>query len=226
MLQHKLETLDGVDEVDHRHYKLENDGIYYLQADVSGLTKTIDAERKIRSRLESQIKELQTRIAESQNKQLEQEQKPDQKQPTNQIVERVKADYEAKLADMQQKQQALQKKMALSEFTAELTKKGVVPQSVELLTIAAQSNLKFNDDTLEVVDNNGNPLSGLSDLAEIYVRDHSYLIADKGIGGSGRQPQTTGGMPKTKSFNDYTSAELVELARTDPEVYKQIRPKR
>ena len=129
-------------------------------------------------------------------------------QEQEQIIAKMKADHEAALSDVTGKLQSTYKRQVMSDLKAELAKNGVVPEGLDLLANYAASRIQFNDDgTPKVLSADGSgPMIGsganggatLVDLAKEMAGSIPHLVADKGAGGSGKQPGTSGGKPEGK----------------------------
>ncbi len=106
--------------------------------------------------------------------------------------------YQAKLS-------GLMSKTAMNELKAELAKAGVVPEGLDLLANFGAARVKFNDDgSVKVLTADGSaPMIGgasnggatIADLAKQLAASIPHLVADKGTGGSGKQPSASGGTP-------------------------------
>lgn len=130
-------------------------------------------------------------------------------QEQEQIIAKMKADHEAALSEVTERLQGTYKRQAMSELKAELAKNGVVPEGLDLLASFAAQRIQFNDDGVPKVlsaDGSG-PMIGsganggatLVDLAKEMAGSIPHLVADKGAGGSGKQPGTSGGKPDQKT---------------------------
>lgn len=149
------------------------------------------------------------------------------------IVSQMKADYEAKLTDAQNRIAQTWQRQAASDLKAELAKVGVVPEGLDLLAGFAQSRIQFNEDgTPKVLARDGSqPMIGsganggatLEDLAKELAGSIPHLVADKGAGGSGKQPGSNGGKPGAKKFSEMSSQELVALRRENPQEYDRLK---
>lgn len=126
-----------------------------------------------------------------------------------QIIDQMKADYEAKIQERDQKLRGTFQRQAVSDLKSELAKQGVVPEGLDLLAGYASQRIQFDDDGAPkvmaadgqkpMVGNGANGGATLADLAAELANSIPHLVADKGAGGSGKQPGSSGGTPKEKS---------------------------
>lgn len=132
--------------------------------------------------------------------------KPDADQEA--IIEQMKADHAAKLADKDSALQNLMRSNATESLKAELAKAGVVPEGIDLLAGFASPRIQFNEDgTAKVLSDDGKtPMIGsgpnggatLADLAGKLAETIPHLVKDGGKGGGGKPPNE-GGKPATKT---------------------------
>jgi len=123
-------------------------------------------------------------------------------------LDAMKAEYEDKLGESDKRFRSLAERVALSDLKAELAKVGVVPEGLDLMAAYARQRIQFGDDgTAKVLTADGKPMIGsgadhgatLGDLAKELASSIPHLVADKGAGGSGKQPGSNGGKPAGKS---------------------------
>jgi hypothetical protein len=123
-------------------------------------------------------------------------------------LDAMKTEYEGKLGESDKRFRSLAERVALSDLKAELAKAGVVPEGLDLMAAYARQRIEFSDDgSVKVLTSDGRPMIGsgadhgatLGDLAKELASSIPHLVADKGAGGSGKQPGSNGGKPAGKS---------------------------
>lgn len=117
---------------------------------------------------------------------------------------------------------------ALSDLKAELSKAGVVPEGLDLLAAFAAPRIQFDEDGgMRVLGDDGKtPMIGkganggatLADLAQTLAGAIPHLVMDKGSGGGGKPPGSTGGTPgktmKRAEFLALSPHKQAELAKS------------
>jgi len=132
-------------------------------------------------------------------------------------------EYEGKLTEAEKRFRSVLERQAVSDLKAELAKAGVVPEGLDLMAAYARQRIEFSDDGgVKVLTSDGKPMIGsgadhgatLSDLAAELARSIPHLVADKGAGGSGKQPGSNGGKPepKTAKRSDWDAMNHAERA--------------
>lgn len=111
---------------------------------------------------------------------------------------------------------------AAGDLKAELSKAGVVPEGLDMLTTFAGSRITFNDDgSVKVLSPEGKPMIGsgadhgatLADLAKELAASMPYLVRDHGASGGGKPPGSNGGTPKPSiSLADFNAMSAKERA--------------
>jgi len=147
------------------------------------------------------------------------------------IVAEMKQQHEDALRKVTEQLQAERSRVATEGLKSELAKAGVVPEGLDLLASYASQRIQFGEDgTPRVMAADGQtPMVGsapnggatLGDLAGELAKSIPHLVKDSGHGGSGKQPDSSGGTPK--KFSDMTPQELVELHRKDPQAYARLK---
>ena len=134
--------------------------------------------------------------------------------------------YKAKLSGVLQQR-------ALSDLKAELSKAGVVPEGLDLLATFAAPRISFDEDGgMRVLSDDGKtPMIGkganggatLADLATTLAGAIPHLVADKGNGGGGKPPGSTGGTPgKTMPAAQFNALTGREKAKAIADGWKPI----
>lgn len=127
-------------------------------------------------------------------------------------LDAMKADYDGKLSDRDQRLTSLMKRQANSELRAELAKAGVIPEGLDILAAFAGSRIAFHDDgSPKIMTADGKPMIGtgadhgatLADLAKELARTIPHLVKDAGAGGGGKLPGN-GGTPEQKTVTRAT----------------------
>ena len=80
--------------------------------------------------------------------------------------------------------------------------------------------------TVRVLDRDGTPSAmTIEDLRKEIAGTELFapILAGSKANGAGTAGRSDGGKPKLKAFNEYTSSELVELKRADPDTYIRLR---
>jgi len=123
-------------------------------------------------------------------------------------------DFEAKLADKDKRLQSVMRGQAAAALKAELAKAGFIPDAIDDIAASALSRVELRDDgTMLVLSADGKPMTGtgpdysatLADLAKDLAAAKAYAVADTGKGGSGKQPQGSGGKPGTVRASELDS---------------------
>lgn len=118
-------------------------------------------------------------------------------------LDAMKADYDGRLSASEQRFRGVLERQAVSDLKAELAKAGVVPEGLDLLATFGRQRVQFGDDgSIKVTTEDGKPMIGsgadhgatLGDLAKELAGKIPHLVADKGNGGGGKQPNS-GGKP-------------------------------
>lgn len=141
------------------------------------------------------------------------------------IVARMKQDHEAKMAEMQERLTGTFRKQTTAELKAQLAEAGVVPEGLDLLAGYAAQRIQFSDDgTPKVLAKDGSgPMVGsganggatLADLAKELAGSIPHLVADKGAGGSGKQPGANGGKPGQQTVTRDQWGQMSHIERRD-----------
>lgn len=148
-----------------------------------------------------------------------------------QKLDALKADYEGKLTDANNRVSALMQRNASAEFKAELAKAGFIPEAIDDVLSSGMARVQFSDDgTPKVMTADGKPMIGsgadhgatLSDLAKELAAAKPYAVrADLKSGGG--KPANSGGGKPAKTWAEMTSGEKVRLNQTNPEEYQRIK---
>jgi len=117
-------------------------------------------------------------------------------------------DYDAKLTGANERIAKMMQVNASASLKAELAKAGFISEAIDDIASTAMGRLKFNDDgTPSVLTSDGKPMIGngadhgatLADLAKELAVSKPYAVRDKGNGGGGKPPGSTGGTPGQKT---------------------------
>lgn len=96
------------------------------------------------------------------------------------------------------------------------------PLSQDLLTEFAKKHLSVVDGKVVILDDNGNatntPSSELANMMKNSGRYDPLIAGTRGSGSGGNGTGSKG----TRSAHEYTEAERIELAKTNPEQFKQL----
>lgn len=137
-------------------------------------------------------------------------------------LDQLKSDYEAKLADAQNRLTNLMRKNANAELRAELAKAGVIPEGLDMLSTFAASRIAFNDDgSPKIMTADGKPMIGsgadhgatLADLAKELAKASPFLVKDAGAGGGGKPPGSGGTPQKIMTTADFNALPAKERAK-------------
>lgn len=138
-------------------------------------------------------------------------------------LDAMKAEYESKLTDAEKRFRGVLERQAVSDLKAELAKAGVVPEGLDLLATFGRQRVQFGDDgTIKVTTEDGKPMIGsgddhgatLADLAKELTSKIPHLVADKGNGGGGKQPNS-GGTPDRKTITRSQFDGMSQLERSE-----------
>jgi hypothetical protein len=146
-------------------------------------------------------------------------------------LDAMKADYDGKLSERDKRFRTVLEKKAVSDLKAELAQAGVVPEGLDLLAAFGKQRIQFTDDgDVKVTTDDGKPMIGsgadhgatLGDLAKELAGKIPHLVADKGNGGSGKQPNS-GGKPEQKTvtrsqFDAMSQSERAEFSKSGGKV--------
>lgn len=137
-------------------------------------------------------------------------------------LDQLKADYEGKLNDTQNRLTNLMRRNANAELRAELAKAGVIPEGLDMLSTFAASRIAFNDDgSPKILTADGKPMIGsgadhgatLADLAKELAKASPFLVKDAGAGGGGKPPGSGGTPNKTMKADEFKKLSDTERAR-------------
>ena len=245
MLKLKL-TKEEFDQLDESKQSLygESDNGYALQVDgvedTGALKRAKDHEKQLRQEAEKQRKELESQLAVMESKIADIEH--DKLKGSGDIdaimesAKQAKLDADKRIADMEsefkQKEQALVERnresflgAKVSELAAELAKDGhsdvIIPHLRSKLSVIEDNG----QDKLVVLGSDGKPSHlTLDDFKTEFMSNAAFAPVLRGsqASGSGATGSNEGG-GTAKQFNDYTSAELVELRRSNPQAYDQLK---
>lgn len=143
------------------------------------------------------------------------------------IVDQMRQQHAAEIAARDGKLSQVLSKFAMAELKAELSKAGVVPEGLELLASFAAPRIQFDeegnarvmgpDGKSPMVGSAGNGGATLADLAKQLAASIPHLVADRGTGGSGKQPGSGGsakGTIKRAEFNQLSPAAKAEAMKS------------
>lgn len=223
-LKYKVDSLDGVDEAIKPLYSEAESGGFVLK--VEGVVpqskynevnqRAIDAteeatrRRKTNERILSKlglenaegVDEVIDALKAGKGKATEEQQA---------IVEQLKAEYEGKLTEANQKYTGVLMQGAVSETKAALQEAGFPAKVAEMLAKTSTDRLKVDGDgKVRIMGDNGNPLAGsggdgyatYGDLAKELAAAMPELLADKGKGGGGKPPASGGAGDSKSAFSD------------------------
>jgi len=89
-----------------------------------------------------------------------------------------------------------------------------------------KTEIRDGKPTVRVLDRDGTPSAmTVDDLRKEIMGTELFapILAGSKANGAGGTGRSDGGKPKIKAFNEYSSSELVELKRADPDTYIRIR---
>lgn len=133
-------------------------------------------------------------------------------------------DYDAKLAQRDERITKMVQRNAMAELKAELGKAGFIAEAIDDIAATAMGRLQFDDEGLpKVMTTDGKPMIGsgadhgatLSDLAQELAKAKPYAVRDGGKGGSGKQPGSNGGKPNQSTVTRAEFDSMSHLARAD-----------
>ncbi|WP_212525858.1 hypothetical protein [Actibacterium sp. MT2.3-13A] len=238
-LKYQLDNLEAIESDAIKGLYVEKDGKFVLDVEgvepadaVNGLKTALVKERENVGayRKFGSPDELAQKIADLEAKASKGGKAGEEQQ---QIIEQLKADYEAKIKERDDRIAQTWQRQATSDLKAELAKVGVVPEGLDLLAGFAASRIKFNDDgTPKVLTSDGSqPMIGsganggatLSDLAKELAGSIPHLVKDVGAGGSGKQPESKGGKLEAKTvkrsqFDGMSHMERAEFSKSGGKV--------
>lgn len=123
-------------------------------------------------------------------------------------LDAMRADYESKLSERDQRLSKLVQNTAAASLKAELAKAGFIPEAIDDIAATAMGRLAFGDDGQpKVMTADGKPMIGsgadhgatLADLAKELASQKRYALLDGGKGGGGKPPES-GGKPTGKAI--------------------------
>jgi len=144
------------------------------------------------------------------------------------IVEQIKAEYESKLTEKEQRLHSVVKETAVASMKAELAKAGVLPDALDLVTSALAQRVKIDEEgKVKILAADGvSPMIGsapdggatFADLAAELSKTQPFIFADAGKGGGGKPPGSEGGTPGQKTikraqFEAMSHAERASFAK-------------
>jgi len=245
MLKFKI-TTDEFDKLDESKKSLygQSDEGYALQVDgledTGALKRAKDHEKELRKEAERQAKEFQEQINSMQTKlesiETEKLKGSGDIDAIMASAKKAKEDADARIKQMEdefkQKEQALVEQSRQSflngkvkELASELAKDG----HADVITPHLSAKLGVIDDNgnnkLVVMGEDGKPSHlTLDDFKSEFMSNTAFAPVLRGsqATGSGATGSNEGG-GTAKQFNDYTSAELVELRRSNPQAYDQLK---
>ncbi|APX88652.1 hypothetical protein BV394_01990 [Brevirhabdus pacifica] len=230
-IAYQLDTLDGIENDAIKDLYKEANGKFVLDVEgvepaeaVNGLKTALVKERENAAAYKKlgTADEIAAKIAELEDKASKGGKASADQQA---IIDQLKADYEGKLKERDDKIAQTWQRQASSDLKAELAKAGVVPEGLDLLAGFAASRIKFNDDgTPKVLSSDGSqPMIGsganggatLSDLAKELAGSIPHLVKDGGAGGGGKQPGSQGGKPEAKTVTRAVFDGMSQVERSD-----------
>jgi hypothetical protein len=120
-------------------------------------------------------------------------------------LDAVRADYDGKLTERDNRISKMMQRNAISELKSELAKAGFIAEAIDSEASFAMSRLQFSEDgTPKVVKPDGsiwveanrpNQDATLADLAKELAASKPYAVRDAGKGGGGKPAGSTGGKP-------------------------------
>lgn len=245
MLKLKLtkDEFDQLDESKQSLYSQSDDG-YALQVDgmedTGALKRAKDHEKELRKEAEKQAKEFQSQLSELQGKiesiETEKLKGSGDIDAIMASAQKAKEDAEARIKQMEdefkQKEQALVEQSRQSFLDGEVKKLSTSLAKdgcADVIVPHLKSKLGVIDDNgnnkLVVMGDDGKPSHlTIDDFKTEFTSNSAFAPVLKGsqASGSGATGANEGG-GTAKTFNDYTSAELVELRRDNPQAYDQLK---
>ncbi len=147
-------------------------------------------------------------------------------------LDAMKAEHEAKVAEMNGRFSKVLQATAMAELKAEMAKVGFIPEALDDIALTAMGRIQFNDDgSRRIVTADGKPMLGtgadhgatLADLAKEMAMTKSYAVKDSGVGGGGKPPGSNGGKPDGKTvtreqWDAMSDGERMTFAKTGGKV--------
>lgn len=188
--------------------------------DLTGLKTSLQNERTVAEAYKSlgKPKEIQQRIADLEAAAARGGKGSEEAQAK---LDQIKADYEGKLAERDNRLNAILRKSANAELRAELAKAGVIPEGLDMLSTFAASRIAFGEDgSTKILTADGKPMIGsgadhgatLADLAKELAKASPFLVKDAGAGGGGKPPGSGGTPPKTMTTAEFNALSARERA--------------
>ncbi len=230
MLKRKLDTLDGLDEADKRHYKQGADGKFYLQADdANELKGALDKERERADAAEAKLKgidlEEYRRLKDDVGKREAENAK--KRGDFEALEAQLKKKHKEEMDALATKLQNIQQERVASFHEAQLTKAvadagGVAELLIPLLKASTKPEEKDGKLLLHVLGQDGNPRLkdgagtpfGLSDLLGELKANEKLGGAFTGSGVSGAGSSPNGGRPAAGSARLRYDALMTKKDRT------------
>ena len=217
------ELNDGIKEL----YE-ENNGSYVLPLEEDDSLKTAlqrerDEHKQTKAKNDEKVEELQRQMEEIKS---QYESKQQEKAKENGDFESLLKSSEQKRQEIEQKYNQLTDQIAQEKLEHEASKiankLGNTPENAELLSFFVKQRLKYTDEGLKVTDEQGNAtISTVDELEKEFTESNRYASLVKGsqASGGGASGSGSGG---TKTFNDYSEAELTQIANTNPSKFQEI----
>lgn len=220
-LKYQIDDLEGLDEAHKPLYSEAEGGGYVLK--VEGVVpqskfqevnqRAIDASTEAKRRrgtVERVLEKLGLESADGLDDAIEALKAGKNKKDGDQeaIIAQIKADYEGKLTEANQRYTGVLMQGAVAETKAALQEAGFPAKVAEMLAKTSTDRLKVDEGgKVRIMADNGNPLAGsggdgyatYSDLAKELAAAMPELLADKGKGGGGKPPASGGNGGGSKS---------------------------
>lgn len=213
-LKYQLESLEGVDEAHKSLYSEAESGGYvlkvegvvpaskYQEANQKAIDASTEAKRR-RGTVERVLEKLDLESADGLDDAIEALKAGKGKASEEQeaIIAQIKAEFEGKLNEANQKYTGVLMQGAVAETKAALQEVGFPAKVAEMLAKTSTDRLKVDGDgKVRIMGDNGNPLAGsggdgyatYGDLAKELAAAMPELLADKGKGGGGKPPASGG----------------------------------
>jgi len=213
-LKYQVETLEGIDETAQAFYKEQDTGGYVLQVEgvvpqskfnevnQKAVDNATEAQRR-RKTVERTLEKLGLEDASGLDDAIEalKANKAGSTKDQEAIISQIKGDYEAKLAEANQKYTGVLMKGAVSETKAALQEAGFPAKVAEMLAKTSTDRLNVDENgSVRIMAENGNPLAGsggdgyatYGDFAKELAAAMPDLLVNTGKGGGGKPPASNG----------------------------------
>lgn len=226
-LTYKIEDLTTIDENLRGLYAEADGGGYVLQVEGVEPIEAVDNLKHVLQKERDWVRKYRNfgtpdEVAERLAALEELKQKPAKTDDAQKIVEQMKAKYEQDLENARSQVAQMQTRQTQAELEGALARAGFMPDALGIASLAAMQRIKFDNGEMRILAADGSgPMIGsapdgsatISDLVKELTINLPYLMLDKGIGGSGKQPSAGGKPDKTMTRDQFDA--LDPPARTN-----------